>query len=168
MSSAKYAVISAVATALIFLVVGGILIGTVFKDAVFGGESSSEASGDDYSSAPSVDQIGSYDKDAVDTVKLYVVPKLLGKYYSEVVDNKDEDSNYDKFKFVIKDKEYSDKYPKGTICSQSVAEGTEVEKETEINKMALFGILGAFWSEIAWAFENKNPLPKGNRKGRGI
>jgi hypothetical protein len=31
-----------------------------------------------------------------------------------------------------------------------------VEKETEINKKALFGILGAFWSEIAWAFENKN------------
>ena len=139
MSSAKYAVISAVATALIFLVVGGILIGTVFKDAVFGGESSSAASSDDYASAPSVDQIGSYDKDAVDTVKLYVVPKLLGKYYSEVVDNKDEDSNYDKFKFVIKDKEYSDKYPKGTICSQSVAEGTEVEKETEIQVIISLG-----------------------------
>lgn len=31
-----------------------------------------------------------------------------------------------------------------------------VEKETEINKMALFGILGAFWSEMAWAFESKD------------
>jgi hypothetical protein len=31
-----------------------------------------------------------------------------------------------------------------------------VEKETEINKKALFGILGAFWSEIAWAFESKD------------
>ena len=139
MSSAKYAVISAIATALIFLIVGGILVGTVFKDAVFGGESSSEASGDDYSSAPSVEQIGSYDKDAVDTVKLYAVPNLLGKYYSEVVENNEEDSNYDKFKFVIKDKEYSDKYPKGTICYQSVAEGTEVEKETEIQLVISLG-----------------------------
>ena len=39
---------------------------------------------------------------------------------------------YEKFEFVIKGKEYSDKYQRGQICAQSVAEGTGVVRDTKI------------------------------------
>lgn len=126
-SSVKYAAISCGITAALFLVIGIILCFTVFKDDIFG-------SGDilyntsDNVSVPKVESIGDVDPDAVESKILYEVPDLSGKYYYQLEDLE----NYERFKFNIKGKEYSDKYERGMICAQSVEAGKEVENETEI------------------------------------
>ena len=138
-STAKYVIISALCTALVFAAVFAALAGTVFKDVFFPESAATSSPTESYSEAPSVDQIGSYDSEAVESVKLYSVPNVLGKYYSDIEELQKEDELYEKFIFIIKDKEYSDKYPKGTICSQSVKAGEEVQKETEIKVVISLG-----------------------------
>lgn len=125
--TAKYVILSAVCTAAVFLIVVGILVLTVFKDSVFKPASSAQSSNDSIS-APSVASIGAIDSGAGESVVLYKVPNLLGKYYAELSDNED----YEKFEFVIKAKEFNDKYPRGQICVQSVAQDTEVVRDTKI------------------------------------
>ena len=64
---------------------------------------------------------------------LFTVPQLTGKYYAELSDTTQPDTEiYEKFEFVIKGNEYSDKFPRGQICAQSVAEGTGVVRDTKI------------------------------------
>ena len=126
--TAKYVVISSACTALVFLVIVGVLVGTVFRESVFGNKTSSEQSSDVWASAPSVDEIGTIDSGAEVSAVLFTVPQLTGKYYAELADNEE----YDKFEFVIKGNEYSDKFPRGQICAQSVAEGTGVVRDTKI------------------------------------
>ena len=126
--TAKYVVISSACTALVFLVIVGVLVGTVFRESVFGNKASSEQSSDVWASAPSVDEIGTIDSGAEESAVLFTVPQLTGKYYAELADNEE----YDKFEFVIKGNEYSDKFPRGQICAQSVVEGTGVVRDTKI------------------------------------
>ena len=126
--TAKYVVISSACTALVFLVIVGVLVGTIFRESVFGNKASSEQSSDVWASAPSVDEIGTIDSGAEESAVLFTVPQLTGKYYAELSDNEE----YDKFEFVIKGNEYSDKFPRGQICAQSVAEGTGVVRDTKI------------------------------------
>ncbi len=124
--SVKYAAISAGITAALFLVVAVVLC-IVFKEEIFGtGEPTFNNS--DIASMPKVDSIGDVDPDAAESVILYEVPNFAGKYYYQLED----EDNYERFKFTIKVKEYSDKYERGMICAQSVAAGTPVENETEI------------------------------------
>ena len=126
-SSVKYAAISCGITAALFLIVGVILCFTVFKDDIFGDDEILYNTSDNVS-VPQVESIGDVDPDAVESVILYEVPELLGKYYYQLEDLED----YERFKFSIKGKEYSDKYARGMICAQSVEKGKEVQKETEI------------------------------------
>ena len=126
-SSVKYAAISCGITAALFLIVGVILCFTVFKDDIFGDNEILYNTSDNVS-VPQVESIGDVDPDAVESVILYEVPELLGKYYYQLEDLED----YERFKFSIKGKEYSDKYARGMICAQSVEKGKEVQKETEI------------------------------------
>ncbi len=126
-SSVKYVLISALATALIFLVIGGVLAVTVFKDDLFPTEST-PSQNVSVPSAPEVDKIGSVDSEMVESVKLYRVPNFAGKTYAEILDD-DESEN---FKIVIKSKAYSNSYPMGQVCKQSIKKGSEVEKETKI------------------------------------
>ena len=127
-SNAKYIVISAACTALVFILIGAILIFTIFREDVFGTASTptNNSSSDD---APVVDSIGTVDSDATETAKLYSVPDLCGKTYSEILENEEE---YEKFQISIVDKEFSDKYPVGVICAQSVKPKSQVEKDTAI------------------------------------
>ena len=127
-SNAKYIVISAACTALVFILIGAILIFTIFREDVFGTTSNptNNSSSDD---APVVDSIGTVDSDATETAKLYSVPDLCGKTYSEILENEEE---YEKFQISIVDKEFSDKYPVGVICAQSVKPKSQVEKDTAI------------------------------------
>jgi len=126
--SAKYVIISSLCTALVFLIVAATLSLTVFKDTFFPKEVPSSSSEITSIDAPEVDKIGDVDSDAVASTKLYKVSDYTGKYYSEIM----EDSNNDKFEFIIKRKEYSDKYPKGTICWQSVKANTGAARNTKI------------------------------------
>ncbi len=126
-SNAKYAVISAVCTALVFLAIAAILVFTVFKEDIFGTESQ-PTNNNSSTQAPVVDSIGTVDSGAEETAKLYTVPDLRGSYYSDILDVED----YEKFKIVIGDKAYSDQYPVGAICGQSVEPKSQVEKDTVI------------------------------------
>lgn len=126
--SAKYVAISALCTALVFVAIAAALIFTVFKDDVFPPEESSAPSSDISVDAPVVDKIGDIESGAEVTAKTFSVPDLKGKYYAEIVDEED----YEMFEFVIADKEFSDKYPKGAICAQSIKAGKSVERDTKI------------------------------------
>ncbi len=126
-SNAKYAIISAACTALVFILIAVILVFTVFKNDFFPNETSSSQSTSS-TEPPKVDSIGTVDSGAEDTVKLYSVPDLLGSVYAEAIENEE----YEKFKLVIADKAFSDKYPAGTICAQSVAAKSQVKKDTVI------------------------------------
>lgn len=119
--SAKYALISALCTAGIFLVLAVILVFGPLKEDIFGGESSEITSDEASVNAPVVDQIGDIESGAEITAKLYDIPDLKGKYYSDIIDNDD----YEMFEFVISAKALSDKYPKGTVCAQSIEPGGE-------------------------------------------
>jgi len=129
-SGVKSAVISAVCTALVFVIIAGVLCLTVFKDYIFPKTPVSDINSSE-TAPPSSQVIGTTDENIEDAPKQYAVPTLTGKYYSEIIDNADEEE-YENFKFSIKSKEYSDKYARGVVCAQSIAAGTGVLKETEI------------------------------------
>lgn len=133
-SSVKYVLISALATALIFVVAGVILLFTVFKDDVFGNESS-QTQNSSLESAPTVDAIGSVDSAAAESVKLYSVPDFTGKTYAEILESEESDI----FKIVIKEKTFSDSFAKGQVCKQSVKKGEEVAKNTKIELTVSLG-----------------------------
>ncbi len=124
--SVKYAAISAGVTAALFLVIA-IVLCIVFKDEIFG-TNEPIFNNSEIASMPDVDSIGEVDPGAAESVILYEVPNLAGKYFYQLEDEED----YERFKFVIKGKEFSDKYERGMICDQSVAAGTSVQNETEI------------------------------------
>ncbi|MBQ1962132.1 MAG: PASTA domain-containing protein [Clostridia bacterium] len=127
-SGARYAVVSAVITAAIFLVIGAVVL-WIFRDTIFPSKDTEYNTSSDFITESGGPQIGDYDSAVVDSVKTYEVPNLLGTYFSQIEDIED----YEKFKFNIQGKSYSDKYSKGQICAQSIAAGTGVEKETTIN-----------------------------------
>lgn len=125
--SVKYAVISCAVTAGAFLLIAAILCLTVFRKDIFGKNepvndnsdifiSSEEETTDDINPLP------------VDETTLYSVPDFTGKYYYEIYDF----DEYDSFDIKIKGKEYSDTFERGEICDQSVAAGSEVQFNTEI------------------------------------
>ena len=127
-SAFKYALIAALSTVGVFVVLAVILSFTMFKDYFFPKEAVEKPS--DVSSMPSVASIGEIDEGADDIkVKLYTVPDLSGKYYSQLEEIKE----LDDFVVNISGKAFSDTAPRGTICAQSVEAGKEVERNTQID-----------------------------------
>lgn len=133
--TAKYVLISSVCTALVFVILAAALATTVFKDTFFPAKPSDNSSEITSIDAPVVEQIGTVDSDAAVSAKLYKVGEFTGKFYSEVIENTDNEA----FEFVIKDKEFSTKYEKGKICSQSVKAGSEVARDTKIELVISLG-----------------------------
>lgn len=127
-SSAKYVLISAVCTVLVLALVAVLLATTVFKDTFFGDSSAVSSDNTPSIEAPVVDSLGDIDSGAEVTAKLYAIPDLKGKYFSEIV----EEDNYEMFEFVIKGKAFSNDYPKGTVCKQSKKAGSEAVRDTKI------------------------------------
>ena len=135
-SSAKYVFISAICTALFFMAIAAVLVFGVFKDDIFKPETPSFSSEETQVNAPDVDKIGDIDSGAEVTSKLYTVPDLKGKSYAEVLDNEE----YEMFEFAISNKTFSDKYARGTICSQSIAPGGNgVVRDTKIEVVISLG-----------------------------
>ncbi len=126
-STVRYVLISAVCTVVALGVIAVLLATTVFKDAIFNNESAVSSNEVSSISAPVVDSLGDVDSGAEVTAKLYVVPDLKGKYFSEII----EEDDYEMFEFVIKGKEFSS-LPKGTVCKQSKKSGTEAVRDTKI------------------------------------
>ena len=107
---------------------------TVFRDDIFG-NNNDDVESTPSTSAPVVDNIGDKDETLADEVeKLYTVPNFTGEYYSSIIENEENDV----FVFKIKNAEYSTQ-PRGTVCSQSVAKGSSVKKETEIELVISLG-----------------------------
>lgn len=128
-SAAKYALISAACTAGIFLLIGLIVV-IMFKDTFFPKEEKDKTPD---TSMPQYESIGDVDPGANEQItKLYRVPNIEGKYYSQI------EGEYEEFKFEIKGKEYSDR-ARGTICSQTVKAGTDVAKGTKIELIISLG-----------------------------
>lgn len=133
--AAKYAVISSLCTMLVFLIIAGVLVFTVFKDDIFKKEDETSSSEISSVETPSVDAIGTIDSGAEVTAKLYSVPDFKGKYYAEIIEN----SEYEMFEFVISGKAYSDECPRGTVCSQSVKAQSDVVRDTKIELVISLG-----------------------------
>lgn len=135
-NSAKYAIISAACTVLVFAVIALILVFGVFKKNIFGNDDAMPSTDISSEAAPKVDKIGDIDSGAEVTAKLYEVPDLKGKKYSEII----EDDNYEMFQFSISSKVYSTDIPAGAVCSQSIAPGGNgVERNTKIELVLSLG-----------------------------
>lgn len=125
-SSIKYAAIAAGVTAALFLIMGVVLVLTVFKDQVF--KKNDGLSNYEAPSIPETASIGDVDSNALESKILYTVPDLRGKYYAEVEDSED----CEHIKLVLKGKEYSNIYQRGQICAQSIAGGQSAEHDSVV------------------------------------
>ena len=134
-STGKYIAVSAICTVLVFALIVLILLFTVLKDRVFKNSNSQSAASNVSIEAPVVESVGTVDSEAEINVKLYPVPDFKSKYYSEIYDEDD----YEMFDITVKGKEYSNTYPKGTVCRQSVEAGKEVERDTKIELFISLG-----------------------------
>lgn len=134
--TAKYIIISSLCTMLVFAAIAAFLMFTVFKDYVFKNDENSSSTESVVSiDAPAVDSIGDVDSGAETVAKQFPVPNLKGKYFSEITDN----SEWEMFEFVLKDKEYSNDYARGTVCAQSIKEGTQAARDTKIELVISLG-----------------------------
>lgn len=136
-SGGKYLAISTISTLLIFAIVGGTLCFTVFRDQIFGPKEPVSINPDNAPSIPEINQVGDMDGDYVETVITYKVPNFVGLTYKEILD--DANDKYERFKITVSDKKFSNKYPRGAVCSQSVEAGTEVTKNTEVSVVISLG-----------------------------
>lgn len=128
--SVKYALIAALCTAGVFIILFLFLFLGPLKDVLFGKDDSNKIQSSNTSvNAPVVDQIGDVESGVEAPIKLYEVPDFKGKYYSEIADN----DEYEMFDIVISSKNLSEEFPRGTVCSQSIAPGGEgVPRDTKI------------------------------------
>lgn len=126
-TGAKYVVISILITAFVFII-GIVAAFFIFDlgDKLFPG--SKPVSGNQPSSFVS-EESSSNQGYAPGTV-LLEVPDLLGKKYADVYG--DMQTEYAHFTFEVAGRVASDDVPKGSICRQSIAGGTKVERETVI------------------------------------
>ena len=153
-SSVKYAIISAAVTIAVFGIIFGILKVTVLKDGIMGGNDDPVISNPESVDMPSTPSIGDVDEGAEESKILYTVPDLTGKYYHQITEGEE----YERFVFVIKGKEYSDKFARGTICDQSIEKGTEVESATEIAVTISLGPLDIKIANVVGMEENAAKL----------
>ncbi len=153
-SAVKYAIISALCTIVILGGVFAVLSKTIFKDGFMGDDEEPIISNPDSVVMPDTPSIGDVDEGADKPDILYKVPDLKGKYYSQIIDEEE----YERFKFIVEDKEYSNKYDRGTICAQSVEAGTEVEKDTEIAVTISLGTLEVSVANVVGQTEDSAKL----------
>ena len=133
-SSAKYVIISALCTVLVLAAVTYIFYPSLLKN-IFEGNNPFSQNEAGISSVdtpsfvePEVNSIGDVESGAEISTVLYSVPDFSGKYFAEVI----EDKNYEMFEIIVKDKVYSDTYPAGTICKQSKKDGSQAPRDTKI------------------------------------
>lgn len=127
----KYAVLAAVITAAIFLLIIGVLV-LVFKDTLFGTPSEPVDTTNPSSniSAPDKPQIGDVDSTISQPgEKLYVVPDYTGYTFNDII--RDE-SLASEFEIVVAGTEYSNTVERGYVCKQTQPQGAKLPRDTEI------------------------------------
>ena len=131
----KYAVIASAITATIFIVLA--LVGYfVFGNPGKNGNNGVSSTPSQPVSQPSTDEQTDPVETPVDDTNLLQVPNLIGKKYSDVVDNVDYETF---FTFEVVDKNFSDKYPRGYIISQTPTREQSVKKGTNIQIVLSLG-----------------------------
>lgn len=133
-SGKKYAVISAVITAAVFIALS-LVVYFVFLSG--NGESSTPA--DNSSSVPSI-SIPTNSENIIipsdSSDKLYQVPNIVGKKYADVIENTDYNTW---LTFEIVEKRYSDKYDRGFIIEQKQTSDQTVKKGSTIQIVVSLG-----------------------------
>ncbi len=134
-SAGKYAVISCLITATVFIIIGAVVFfslgGSLTKpsnDPIGSDVSSNEES---IPSEPTNIIITPEDKD-----KLYQIPKLEGQKYSDVIENVDYNTV---FVFEVVNKKFSDKYPRGYVIEQTPGTDQSVKKGSTIQLVLSLG-----------------------------
>ncbi len=130
-SSKKYAIISSAVTATVFIALALAVYFIFLKPAAPSGGESEQPSSSEQPPSSITENIIMPDED-----KLYQVPKLAGKKYSEVISNNDYNQLY---VFIEEDLAYSDDVEKGRIISQSPEADQSVKKGTEIKLVVSAG-----------------------------
>lgn len=135
-SGIKYAAISAGVTAAVLFAIGLILLIANWSN-IFG--NGLDFTNSDHNLESNGPAIGDYESGAEISTVLYDVPDLVKDqiYYYELIE--DYEGKYDRFTFSIKGKEYSNEYPCGMICGQSIEPGKQVESGTEIQVIISLG-----------------------------
>ena len=132
--SVKYAVISALSTAGVFILIAVLIIvlSPTVRNSLFPKieEKKKQSS---VIKEDTTNQVSPYDD--AEPEKQYTVPDLKGKYYSQI----GEDDAVDKFVVNIDDKAFSNSAPKGTIISQSLPEGSKAVAKSEIKVVISLG-----------------------------
>ena len=134
-SGKKYAVISAVITAAVFIA----LALTVYFVFLSGNDGGGGTTSDNSSSAPSI-SIPTNSENIIippdSTDKLYQVPNIVGKKYADVIENTDYNTW---LAFEIVEKRYSDKYDRGFIIEQKQTSDQTVKKGSTIQIVVSLG-----------------------------
>ena len=135
-SGIKYAAISTGVTAAVLFAIGLILLIANWSN-IFG--NGLDFTNSDHNLESNGPAIGDYESGAEISTVLYDVPDLVKDqiYYYELIE--DYEGKYDRFTFSIKGKEYSNEYPCGMICGQSIEPGKQVESGTEIQVIISLG-----------------------------
>lgn len=130
-NSRKTAVIAAVITSVVFIVIALLVYFLFLKPTETPSGSSNPSSSQPPVSIPSESAITS-----ADDGKLYQVPDFVGQKYADVMENT-EYTNL--FKFTVANKEFSDNVPRGYVISQNPTKEQAVKKESTIELVLSLG-----------------------------
>ncbi len=130
-SAKKYAVISSAVTAAIFIVLAIIFVILTREPAEVPDNNTPTGNGGTQIVVPDEKENKDNQPSTPDgsDEKLHQVPDLIGKPYAEIIKNIDYTVL---FEFEVKDKQFSDKYPKGYVIAQTPSSDQSVKKETKI------------------------------------
>ncbi len=134
-SGKKYAIIASAITATVLIVlalVGYFLLGKPNEN----NGATSQPTPSQPVSQPLPDEQTDPVETPVDDTNLFQVPNLIGKKYSDVIENVDYETF---FTFEVVDKNFSDKYPRGYIISQTPTSDQSVKKDTNIQIVLSLG-----------------------------
>lgn len=132
-NSGKYALLALAGTLVLVCVIGAVLMFTVFRDAIFGGEEPSSV-GPEISRPPVESVISLAPPES--SAPLIAVPDFVNKVYSEIT----KDIRYTQdFKFDTPSYELSDTVPFGKVISQTPKRDEVVEKGTTIKLVISIG-----------------------------
>ncbi len=131
----RYVLVTAAITAAVFVILALVVYFAFLKPT---GDNNGDTPSTPSNSVPTINSEASSEviipPDVSDN--LYQVPDLVGKKYSDVIDKIDYKSY---FTFEVVDKNFSDKYPRGYIISQTPTSDQSVKKGTNIELVLSLG-----------------------------
>ncbi len=131
----KSALIAAGCTLAVITIIGGIFAWPYLSAKLFNKKSNNESVSSKSYVSSFVSSSEESEGSEVELKSLFAVPDFSGMYLSAILEN----DIYKDVTVVVKDKEFSDKFKRGMIVSQSVVAGTQVEKGTTVEVVISLG-----------------------------